>query len=512
MKTNIFAAIAWMLFAAGCGSGYQGMSSEVDAYRPPSYFQSLTSAPPYPEPSRAATVSPRNEARRQIAGMQQKSRKISEPFTAANPFFRPDPARFQRLSRQARSDADAAAFLKSGYTLETLEVLTLIRNPGIHGAERRVEAERQAFSQVADLDAVLEQYTAFTEGLMTGVGPMKGRDSVRMKFPFPGVTALKGQVVEQSVKAAAETLEMARRDALTWVRSTYWNLLYVRRSREIMAETLALFQRLESVADTRYKAGNTSFQDVIKVTIQRSVIEENLVTVEKQSRNLESKLLEILDLPPETALGPPAHQTPNRQVPALDRLYPLARERRQELRRMRAMVGRMARMIDIAETMILPRYSLGLSYYEDEAVLQVGPTAVKPAFADRTAAAVGAGLPKNPWFGTNDAWLTGTRRSLEALKADLEKAAADTDNRVRNAWFELDRAVREATLYQDTVVDLSRSALDVSTRGYESGAVSFADVIASYTNWLDVGLTLARKVSDIGVARAALAQAVGVSL
>ena len=76
----------------------------------------------------------------------------------------------------------------------------------------------------------------------------------------------------------------------------------------------------------------------------------------------------------------------------------------------------------------------------------------------------------------------------------------------------MDKAKREAALYRDTVVDLSKSALDVSTRGYESGTVSFADVIGSYTNWLDVGLALARKVSDIGVARAELEQAVGTSL
>ncbi|MDO9111342.1 MAG: TolC family protein, partial [Desulfatirhabdiaceae bacterium] len=256
----------------------------------------------------------------------------------------------------------------------------------------------------------------------------------------------------------------------------------------------------------------TSFQDVIKVTIQSRILEEDLITLTERTRNLESKLLDILDLPPETLLGPPADQAPDKRLPSLNQLYPLAREQRQELRRLRAMVEKMELMLELAETMILPPYSLGLSYYDDEAILQTGSAAMKPPYSVRTTAAVGAGLPKSPWFGTNDAWLNGTRRSLDALRADLKKSEAATDNQVRNAWFEMDKSRREEALYRDTVVDLSKSALDVSTRGYESGAVSFADVISSYTNWLNVGLALVRKVSDIGVARAELEQAVGAPL
>ncbi|MFZ3046602.1 MAG: TolC family protein [Desulfatirhabdiaceae bacterium] len=512
MKTVLCTAFSVVLLMLnGCGV-YRQMSSELDSYRPPPYFQSLSGGAKFSVPEPTAPDPTRNEGRMQVSEMREKWQQAFETAGSANAFYRPDPDQFRRLSAFARDDASAAGLLKKGYTLENLEILSLIRNPGIRAAESRVQAELAAFSQVSELDAVLEQYTAFTEGLMTGVGPMKGKDSVRMKFPFPGVTALKGEVVNASVKAATESLEIVRRDALTGIRKTYWNLLYIRKSRLITAETLELFRRLESVANTRYTAGKTSFQDVIKVTIQSRILEEDLVTLTERTRNLESNLLDILYLPPETHLGPPVEQAPDKMLPSLNQLYTLSREQRQELRRLRAMVRKMELMLELAETMILPPYSLGLSYYDDEAVLQTGSAAMKPPFSVRITASVGAGLPKSPWFGTNDAWLNGTRRSLDALRSDLKKAEAATDNQVRNAWFEMDKSRREAALYQDTVVDLSKSALDVSTRGYESGTVSFADVIGSYTNWLNVGLALARKVSDIGVARAELEQAVGTSL
>jgi outer membrane protein TolC len=171
----------------------------------------------------------------------------------------------------------------------------------------------------------------------------------------------------------------------------------------------------------------------------------------------------------------------------------------------------MERMIEMAETMTQPGYSLNLSLYSDEAVTQVGTFRAREPFALETTAATGAGLPKMPWYGTDDAYVRETRQKLAALREDLRKAEDATSFGVREAWFGLDQAAREERLYEGSVVDLSQAALEVSTRGYEAGRVTFADVIASYTNWLKAKLALERRRADLGVARAELEEAVGVS-
>ena len=53
--------------------------------------------------------------------------------------------------------------------------------------------------------------------------------------------------------------------------------------------------------------------------------------------------------------------------------------------------------------------------------------------------------------------------------------------------------------------------LEVSASGYESDKVAFADVIASYTLWLDTNLALADKRRAYGTGLAELEQAVGQS-
>ncbi|UCF91225.1 MAG: TolC family protein [Desulfobacterales bacterium] len=502
------ATLALLITVAAC-TGYRDLKKEMQAYKPPSYAG-------VQEQPRAARSRPTVDTGFVAAQKRLEEAKAHWEKSLTAPaedtlFHRPAPA-IQESLRPAGSDDDRTAdALQNGFSLETLETLTLLRNPGIQAAENRFRGALETFSQVAALDEILRQYTAFTEALMTGIGPMKGQDPVQMKFPFPGVLSLKGEIAGQEARAAREELELARREAVTAGRKTYWNLLFVRRALKISGDTVELFRDLESVANTRYESGKTSFQDVIKVRIEREILEEELITLQEKQRNLESKIREILNLPPVIELGSPASRKPRTDVPLLADLYPRARERRQELRRTRALVGKMARMIELAETMILPSYTLNLSLYADEAVNQVGSMARQATFPVATTASQGAGLPQMPWYGTSDAFLRQTRQKLKALQEDLLRSEAETATLVRDSWFELDQARREEALYRQTVVKLSQAALEVSTRGYETGKVAFADVIASYTAWLRANLTLERKKSDLGIAWAELERSVGTS-
>ncbi|MBI9091854.1 MAG: TolC family protein [Desulfobacterium sp.] len=445
-------------------------------------------------------------AKSQIKDARTRWEKVAEKGEG---FISIAPSKIAFLEPAAGDEAFAAArlnqglLLKSMKSLETLEILTLLRNPAIRGAKKDLLGAVQTLTQVVNLDEILRQYGAFTEGLSLPVGPMKGRSSPSGKFPFPGVTALKGRVADATVRQAAEKLSMVRRDAVTAVRKTYWNLMFTAEAKQITAETLGLFNDLLSVADTRYRSGKTSFQDVNKIIIQTRLLNEALITLKEKELNLHAGLLALLFLPPDTPVASIGGKVPSRAIPGLDALYSRAMDHRQEIRLVSAKQAKVAGMLELAETMILPPFTQNLSSYSDMAVVQAGSAAVKPAFPQ------GPKPTPKPWFGTNDAWLAQTRQKLWALGAAHDVAVAKTRQEVRLAWFELDRAIREEALYRESIVGLSRSTLDVSTRGYEAGKVSFADVIQSYAGWLNARISLARKKSDIGVARAGMDAAVG---
>ena len=506
----IIACLLVMLTTVKAHADYNDLKREFESYTPPAYLLTRKDAAQVPDSIQEDKAF--IDEKKRIAATIARWEKSLTSIDLDTVFYRPDSHLLEAI-QSVRGDSGATAkALAKEFSLETLEAFVLFRNPGIKAEENRFRAAIESFSQVSALDEILRRYTAFTEGLMTGVGPMKGKDPIRMKFPFPGIIALKGEIANQEVRAARESLEAVRRDAITSTRISFWNLLYNRKAQKVKAETLVLLKHLEEVSTTRYEAGRTSFQDVIKVRIERDILDEKLITLKEEQRNIETKLLDLLNLSPKIRLGSPKEQKPPREVPVLETLYELALKKRQELRRIRAVIGKMERMIEMAETMILPPFTLNLSLYEDEAVTKVGSKAKKKTFPVRVEAAEGAGLPKMPWYGSSDAYLRQTKRKLLALREDLKKAQTNTITMVRKAWFEHDRAKREESLYSSRIVNRSQAVLEVSSRGYESGNVSFADVISSYTLWLKTNLTIQKKRSDLGIAWAELERTVGATI
>lgn len=511
IRSTLFLFTSVLSALAMACSNYSQLNKAIEAYQPPIYAVSKGAnvqeedKPPV-QTDYALEKRRINEARTHWEAALKKVPRSSDAF------FCPPSGLLNTLMPAGSEPAVAAAALVPRFSLETLMTLTLLRNPEIKAGEDRARAAINTYGQILALDDVLRQYTAFTEDLMIGIGPMKGKTPMKTEFPFPGVLSLKGEIVNQEVKAAMEGLAIDRRDAITGARKAYWNLLFVRKAEEITLETLNLYTRLEQVSTTRYETGDTSYQDVIKVRIQRELLEEEADTFHEKRQNWKSRILELLNLPPETEVGLPENRKPIRTVPALAPLYNLARDHRQELLRIRARVGKMERLIEMTETMILPPYTLSLSLYEDEAIHTVGSFAAKEAFPVSVRASTGFGLPKMPWYGIEDAYLRETQQRLNALKKELEREEARTATLVRDAWFRLDLAKREESLYRASLLKLTRTVLDVSTQGYKAGKVAFADVIASYRLWLETHLAAERELSALGIAWAQLEDAVGVPL
>ncbi|MBF0260025.1 MAG: TolC family protein [Desulfamplus sp.] len=420
--------------------------------------------------------------------------------------------RVQGVEKDGSQAVDkASTLLKNSFELPVLEAIVLMRNSDIKATGAKVEAQMNAFTQVENLDQILTRYSAFTEALMNGVGPMKGNEPATTRFPFPGVTALKGQAAAQSVKIALADLAIAQRDSITAIRKSFWKRIYIERKYTIMVETLELFKKLHKVADSLYRSGKTSFQDVIKITVKLNLLEDSIVSINETRLNINSEMLALMDLPPDIHVGMPRFSTPSKSVPQLSRLYVMAHENRQELIKIRAMAAKVEMMLKMASTMIMPDLDPGFSNYSDNAVTQVGSAAMKPAFATTISPSTGAGVPIKPWLGTGTPWLEQTRKELLSLHNTLNNSEAQTRKMVRSSWAELDRATRSARLYDDTILALSASALEVSTSEYESGRLSFSEVTGSYSEWLGARLSHAEAIRDIGIARAELQQMTGVS-
>lgn len=402
--------------------------------------------------------------------------------------------------------------IKAAVSLRDLEGISRERNPGILAAKAAFLAELEGFGQVADLNAVLSRYSAFTQGVMTGVGPMnKGADMSGI-FPFPGQSSLKTGVIVENAAMAALDVHITVRDTVTSVRKAYWTLTLIHEKLKILGETLRLYEHLHDIASTMYKTGKTRYQDVIQISIKTKILDNQITTLKQEKKAAEIRILALLDLPAGSRMGRPGTGSLALDLPEADVLIDRAVQQRQEIRKMDHAINKMELMIEMSEGMVLPSRHMGLSDNPLDQMNTTGTWSDKKAFTDRgPSASMGAGQPLKPWFGTTASWLAQTRKKLAALRLQRRNLALKTLSDVQSGWVRLDDVVRTYHLYADAVVEMTASALDVSTKEYEAGRISFADTAAAYDNWLDVRLSLAKAAKDVGVFRSDLEKIVGSS-
>lgn len=498
-----------VLFLSAC-SHYSQLSDAYHAYQPPA--MAFSSASTVPE----KTEAPRSESdfsrqKEQLAQMARSWEAAVQISGTDHRFYSPDKDRLSQLAPAGRDAAAAARVLGSDFTLESLETLALLRNPGVMSAEKSFQGKLRSYSQVTDLDDILRQYSAFTQSVQTGVGDAGSKESPAMKFPFPGIMALKGQIVDQEVEIARQALETARKKAITDSRRVFWNLTYNRHAREITGATLDLLAQLELSARKRYEVGRESIQNVIRVQIQEAKLREALNTLQQEKNNLQTDMRKIANLVPDARIGMPVIRTPRRDRPDAAGLTNLALAKSQELLTLRAMIAKTERVIELGETEIYPRFTQNLSLFDNNAADEVGSGRTQAPFKDVAGASMGAGLPKDAWFGLGNAYLAETRDNLAALRQQLQDAENRVRFQVREGWYQLDLALREERLYTKKIEELSRLSAELTDMRYETGVAEMRDVIDFYTTWFEARLAGERKISDIGIARAELEEIVGIS-
>jgi outer membrane protein TolC len=508
MKAKTFAFLVVLVLAANAAvaSEYDTLRQELDTYVPRSPVRATT----------VGTVPVTAAVPDAFTGASERLRELAHEWERAlaaeageAAFFVPDAGRLRALSAAGTDEREAGSALSDGFTLETLEVLTLLRNPMIATKQREARAALEVFDQAEQIDAVLRRYSTLTSAAMAGGMGLPS------DFPFPSVLALKGRIVAETVRAAREELEAARRDALTMARKAYWELQYVGNAAEVTRGMIDVLENVVGSVTARYEAGETNFQDVVRVRIEREKVREELKTLSEERKNMEAEIRSLLALPSNVAIGSPARRYALRTVPVQTDLEATALLRRQELRAAGAMIGRMELMQEMVRTMTYPRFDLGL--FTPRPGLG-SPVAAEVGMAEGSAGsdAMAAdsprpGAPARAFFAGDEAYLRELRQRIAALRSEREAIRAETLLGVRNAWFALDRARRDEALYSDRVLTLSESAIEASLRGYTAGRVMFSDLLESYTGWLEASLARERARADLGIARARLLAAVGTS-
>ena len=250
------------------------------------------------------------------------------------------------------------------------------------------------------------------EPVQTAAGQQELILSASQKFHWFGKLDTRASVAESQTDVARAHLAAAELATIAKVKRAYYELYFIQQAISVTEAEQRLLGEIRDVANTRYKAGRTSQQDVLRAELEISNIENELIQLRQQLASGQARLARVLHVSPRTQLLALDHLA-REQVPRdLDWLLQEAVAARPELHAQLAAIRRDRQAADLARLDYKSDVTLGFSW------IDVANAGVSPVANGRDAFLLTAGvnLPGLPQaarvvrsFGGSEGRLHGAR-------------------------------------------------------------------------------------------------------
>lgn len=428
--------------------------------------------------------------------------KILEEVILKNGIFEPPRDLWKRL-KDFSNTSDFENLLYGNYDQRTILAIALRNNRSIKKAYEEAKASLEKYNQVSNLDEILNQYSVFTKNLEIQIGEPLHMQSPVMNFPFPGMLALKGNIVEKEVLIARLNLENVVQDIITRVRESYYEFLYLGEAVVIIDETMWLLKRLREVINRIYTTGKSTLNDILKIQMEIDRIEKLLEDFKEKQKTLLIQINKFLDI--ATAFKPESvrENKPNIPVYKTEDLLKEGLVKRNVLKTTSADIERMELIIEMAEKKFYPDFTPGYSFFQNRLMKQVGTDAPEATFSTRPKVR-GAN-----WFGSNDAYIRETKLKYKALQEKLEELKNNTVDEITRAVYRYETAYRDYVLYKSKLVPQAETTIETTEALYMTGKADFLELIDSEERYLNYNLTLKKATRDMNIEIARIERLVG---
>jgi outer membrane protein TolC len=360
--------------------------------------------------------------------------------------------------------ASAARAEEPELKLDALVSALRARNPSLVAAARRYEAARLRIRRARALDDPF--VTVMAEDVppsFTGGMPMIRFQAIQM-LPFPGKRDRMAAVAEREAEAVGTRVDTATLDVVSEGRRLFQQLVLNREARRINREQRALVDTLVRMASARLATATGSHHDVLKMQTEATMLDDGLIMLEADRREMAAMLNALLDLPAETPVAEPAVTWTPEHTFDRGRLVQQALERRPELREMVAMGAAERAMAEVARREYWPDFMIGALYDA-----RVGGE-------DTLGGMIGLNVPI--WIGTKQKLDVGAAE-LRARAVDRDRAAmaAMVRSEVERALARIAAAEKRLALLDAEFIPRAQQTFDAAIKAFPSGMMSALEML-----------------------------------
>ena len=294
---------------------------------------------------------------------------------------------------------------------------------------------------------------------------------INQMLPFPGKLGLRQDIAQAMANVAGFGVEELRLMLVRDVKTVWWNLFFIDRALEVVANNQQLMRQFIEVAESKYSVGKGLQQDVLLAQLELSKLFDSQVDLEGRRRSESIRLATLLDRPATAALQLPA---------VVAETFPQLKETAQLLEQALALRPVLAARgqqleaaqlrVDLAEKNYAPDFSVGLAY----GLRQESPSGV--GRDDLVSLMFGMSLPL----------YTGVKQDRAVDQRNAERlgqryALADEQNRVEatigKALSDYQRDREKVELFKTGIIPQAQQTVASMLAGYQVNKVDFLNVM-----------------------------------
>ena len=382
-------------------------------------------------------------------------------------------------------------------------------NPAIEAAYAGWQAERHRVAVSRGLPDPRIQFGYFLESVETAVGPQRFRIGVSQMVPWPGKLIVQGEIQKMKAEAEYQLYRNVVNQILFQLRSAYYEYYYLVHATDITRQNLSLVRSWEKVITQKYKADLAAHADLIKTQIESLRLEEEVRTLEAKRLPLFRKFQALLNRAQLDSIAVPDSLT----------LRPLTLSRQELMEAVFStspMIKRSASLADAgrlgfrrARLEYAPDLSFGLDYIDTGNKTAQG----RPVFqSGKDPVMVMASVNIPLWWTRQRDQIRSAEMESRESGYRLEEMEQNLRVEVERVWVEMETALRQLDLYQNSLIPKSHESIQASGKAYAAGQSGLLSLIDAQRRLLQFQLARERALVDYNISIALLESLAGRSL
>lgn len=350
--------------------------------------------------------------------------------------------------------------------LVALVAEALERNPELRAAEAALAAARARPAQERSLPDPMLSVGYTNDGWSPSLG---SRIMTRLalmwsqELPYPGKLGLRGEIAARGADQAERQLDRARRSLGAAAARAYYGLLLAREKLELVREQAEIWKQIEGVARARYSVGQGAQQDVLRVQVEVTRVEQLEAQQQTEAEIRQAEINRLRDRPLDTPLDTPARLALGADGEDAEALSERLRAGSPEIAAARLAAEAQRLAVRLAQREFKPDFSVQAGY--------MNRGGLDPMWQ----AGVGVRLPLR-----RERRQAGVAEAEARLRA-AERRAEDLDLQLRYRTHErlarLRLLERIAHLYGNGIIPQDRMSVEAAVANYQAGKVPFVAVL-----------------------------------